>query len=476
MRWLRWRLWRRLFMKMGAVVCLGFLAGCGERGDAPEGEPGRIESDSPLSGETVLRLHGSNTIGERLAPALAEAWLIRTGADTVWRDSGAGPKEIFVRGRFGRRVRAVEIWFYGSNTAFNDLAWGKCDIGMSSKPIDAQNHQRLAHLGDMRSPRNEHVIGLDGIVMAVHPWNPLEQIGVDDIARIYSGAVKDWSFVPGGNPGLISAFSRDANSGTYDVFRSLVLDGKAPAEGVNILPGNQEIEQALSTHANTLGYLPLGALARGKALRVRDGEATALSPDKINVTTEDYPLSRRLFFYTTAEPANRNVRRFVDFCQSEEGQRVVEDVGFVAQILRLTRPETAPGAPKAYLEESKDALRVAINFRFNPGSMALDNKARQDISRLVRFLDREGLRGCELKLFGFTDDVGEVDGNLSISRRRAHVVSVQMRQEYGVTIGSVMGFGAALPVASNRTELGRAKNRRVEVWIRCNPDVKPAAQ
>jgi hypothetical protein len=105
------------------------------------------------------------------------AFLRSQGADTVWEESGSAQEESNLRGRFGSEERMVEIWPHGSNTGFNDLAWGKCDIAMSSKPIGTETTTQLSPLGDMRSTRNEHVIGLDGIAIIVSPSNPLRGLG-----------------------------------------------------------------------------------------------------------------------------------------------------------------------------------------------------------------------------------------------------------------------------------------------------------
>jgi len=75
------------------------------------------------------------------------------------------------------------------------------------------------------------------------------------------------------------------------------------------------------------------------------------------------------------------------------------------------------------------------------------------------------LTGQNLLLFGFADDSAARDQNLALSKERAEVVAEQLRRR-GVLPAVIDGFGSFLPVASNSTEEGKEKNRRVEVWLR----------
>ena len=70
-------------------------------------------------------------------------------------------------------------------------------------------------------------------------------------------------------------------------------------------------------------------------------------------------------------------------------------------------------------------------------------------------------------MVGHTDSVGGFDGNLALSRRRAEAVAAALVKDYGVAAGRLVGNGVAslAPVASNASEEGRAKNRRVELVL-----------
>src|SRR5262245_44405651 len=112
----------------------GLLFGCKGEEPSQETPPASSESSptpSPSPVETLRRIHCSNTIGSKLAPALAKAFLEAEGAEDVETIKGA-EREVAVVGSFPDGARkAIEIAAHGSSTAFTDLGAGKADIGMS---------------------------------------------------------------------------------------------------------------------------------------------------------------------------------------------------------------------------------------------------------------------------------------------------------------------------------------------------------
>jgi len=117
---------------------------------------------------------------------------------------------------------------------------------------------------------------------------------------------------------------------------------------------------------------------------------------------------------------------------------------------------------------------LSVDFRFRPGSAELDGKARDDLTRLARFVDQERLRPCQLKLLGFCDNLGSQDRNRDLSLERVRGVATVLEKDYRLPAARVEGFGSALPVADNSVEAGRQKNRRIEVWLACNADLAAA--
>jgi phosphate transport system substrate-binding protein len=115
--------------------------------------------------------------------------------------------------------------------------------------------------------------------------------------------------------------------------------------------------------------------------------------------------------------------------------------------------------------------RLSTTFRFNPGSAQLDNKAQGDVERVIEYFAQENQRGAEVLLVGFTDSVGRADLNRALSFRRADQVRSSIVEAGGQSVLDsvnirVLGYGELAPVGCNESLLGRAINRRVEVWVR----------
>jgi phosphate transport system substrate-binding protein len=427
---------------------------------------GKFHSNAGVQDKIILRLAGSNTIGVSMAPSLAEAFLKAQGAINVSIVAGANPEEKIVQGLLPLESSPSRILIsaHGSATAFTSLASGACDIGMASRRVKAEEAAKLLALGDMYSSANEHVLGLDGIAVIVNPANPVGTLGKDQIMQIFSGEYRDWSQV-GLSRGPIKIYARDDKSGTFDTFKTLVLGAKTLAPGAKRFEDSNALSDAVAADPNGIGFIGLPYVHSAKALAVSEKGARALQATRLTVATEDYPLSRRLYLYTPANPANRFTRKFVEFAVSKRGQDVVADAGFVAQTVVPQQQAVAQEAPSDYKRLTKGAERLSLDFRFRAGKSDLDNKAVVDVDRVVTFIANLQYAGDKILLFGFADSTGPYQTNRALSLNRARTVEDQFKQR-GLMPGEVRGFGSDLPVADNSTEDGREKNRRVEIWVK----------
>ncbi|MEL0584340.1 MAG: substrate-binding domain-containing protein [Candidatus Thiodiazotropha sp. (ex. Lucinoma kazani)] len=174
-----------------------------------------------------LRIHGSNTLGSQLVPELIHSWLENKGYSQAKMEKGKELAKIQAESRDGSRIEVL-IESKGSSTGFKGLQQGSADLGMSSRRIKKQEITVLSSMGDMTSVENESVVALDGIAVIVHPDNPLTKLSKSQIRDIFAGSISDWEKV-GGLPGSIHLYARDNQSGTYQVFNSLVLGKKTRA-------------------------------------------------------------------------------------------------------------------------------------------------------------------------------------------------------------------------------------------------------
>jgi phosphate transport system substrate-binding protein len=428
---------------------------------APAPRPAR----QPAAATQVLRLHGSNTIGLGLAPKLARAFLIHEGAANVAVQKGdADPERVWVRGRVDGKDLAIEVWAPGSKQAFESLGRDACDVGMASRDIHADEAERLRALGDLTGPSSDHVIAIDGIAVIVNKRNPVGRLSVAQVAALFDGEAADWSKV-GGRPGPVHVQARDGKSGTFDAFGALVLHGKPLLKEARPFEDSAALASAVAADEAAIGFVGLPYVGGAKAVALQEGATAPLFPTVFTVATEDYPLSRRLHLYTAEKPKNPLTRPFVDFALSDEGQKIVEETGFVSLAVRADSPVVPQSAPPAYKHEIQSAQRLSVDFRFRSGSADLDVRSRADVDRVLRFLSAPGSRGKHTCLFGFADNQGGEPVNAELSKKRADAVAGELRQR-GVAPELVAGLGSALPVASNDTADGRERNRRVEIWIR----------
>ena len=426
---------------------------------------------SSASGNVILRVHGSNTIGAQLAPALAEAFLRQRGATEI-KTTTTGPDTVVVQGTIDK-PQAIEIAAHGSATAFRDLHANNCDVGAASRKIEVDEIANLSSLGDMTSPAAEHVLGLDGIAVIVNAGNPLRTLSKDEIRRIFSGEISDWQQVGRPDAGSILVLARDDKSGTWDTFKNLVLGSTPLASSAQRVEDSRQLSDRVAADANAIGFVGLPFVRSAKALAVSDAGTRPIFPTALTVATEDYPLSRRLYLYTATTTQNAVAREFVTFALSRAGQDIVTANGFVGQTVVPTQPDAASGRKRGVSSDGggqydrliSGAARLPLDFRFRTGSSSLDNKALDDLGRVSSFVGSSQYGGQGILLLGFADSSGSLQANNELSKSRANVVAEEFRAR-GIKVAEVVGLGPERPVASNATAEGREKNRRVEVWLR----------
>jgi len=427
-------------------------------------------SNPPTQGSDAshIRMRGSNTVGgapAMLAPKLAQAFLQHEGAsDATIHDEKKDENHITVTGTLDGKTVTFEIDSPGSKVAFECLGDASCDVGMASRPIQLEEANKLSSLGDLTAPAAEHVIGLDGVAVIVNRANTVNKLTMAQIDGLFEGKITSWSQV-GGTGGDVHPYIRDKKSGTYDTFVQFVTHGRdLPTDRAKV-DDSDGIAAGVARDEGGIGFVGLPYVGATKAVAVQDGEALPLSPTPFTVATEDYPLSRRLYFYTVPGRVPPLASKFIDFALSDDGQKVVAQTGFVS--LGVTTGDSAPpaNAPDGYSKGVAGARRLSFNLRFRTGTARLDGKATADLDRLVRYIRATTNGSRALELFGFADNQGDEGRNVELSKQRAKSIADELSKR-GVVATTVDGFGSALPIAPNDTPEGRNKNRRVEVWMK----------
>lgn len=413
-----------------------------------------------------LRIQGSNTIGANLGPALVAAMLAEHGLRDIHRVAAAPPNEHTIMGTDaqGREVR-VDVAAHGSGTGFAALKAGQADVVASSRPIKDRELVELERLGDLKSQAAEHVIAIDGLAIILHPHNPLTALSTEQLAQVFSGQIKTWEAL-GGSGGGIHLYARDDQSGTWETFKELVL-----TRGAHVLSptaqrfeSSEQLSDAVSQDPQAIGFIGLPYVRAAKAVAIVDGESQPMLPLDSLIASEDYPLSRRLFFYLPPGASNPWAKALIAFTQSAKGQAVVAHNGFVAQSVVAGHVAAGPHMPADYRKLTQQAQRLSVNFRFEEGSASLDNKARQDMLRVVDYLRAHAKLDKQVTLVGFGDVKDDPERAQLLSKLRAMAVRRELLKS-GVILREIRGYGAQMPVAANTEDEGRLKNRRVEVWV-----------
>ena len=413
-----------------------------------------------------LRIQGSNTIGANLGPALVRAMLAEQGLHDIHSVPVIPPNEHSIVGTTaqGQQIR-VDVAAHGSGTGFTALAAGRADLVASSRPIKDRELVDLEPLGDLKSPGAEQVIAIDGLAIILHPHNPLNQLNTEQLAQIFSGQISRWEQL-GSTGGAIHLYARDDQSGTWETFKELVLNrnGQPLSSTAQRFESSEELSDAVSHDPQAIGFIGLPYIREAKAVAIVDGASQPMLPLSSLIASEDYPLSRRLFFYLPPAANNPWAKALINFTQSPQGQAIVGQNGFVAQSVQAD--SVLPGAhmPQDYQALTREAQRLSVNFRFEEGSASLDNKARQDLLRVVDYLSAHGKLDKQVTLVGFGDAKDDPQRAQLLSRLRAMAVRRELVKS-GVVPREIRGYGAQMPVAANTEDEGRLKNRRVEVWV-----------
>ena len=423
---------------------------------------------SPVwAAEASLRIAGSNTLGASALPTLVRGWLAGRGASDIQTHAGPVINEVVItaRGADGQPLR-VEIAAHGTQTGFAALAAGQADLAAASRPMDAATAEQLRGLGDLRSAEAEQVVGLDGIAVVVHPANPLNALTLDQLAAIFAGRLTRWEQlgVPGG---AIHVLARDARSGTFDTFRTLLLDDASTAlsAGAERFESNEALVARVTNDRQAIGFSSLAVLRQAKVLAVAEGDAPALLPSPATVASEDYPLTRRLYLYRPMSVSCPLAQALVTFVQSPAGQAIVARQGFVSQQVLALPTQRRGDVPARYEALQSKARRLNVSLRFQPASAALDNKALRDVQRIAAYVRSRGLAATQVTLIGFGDPKQTPGRAALLSRLRAMAVRRELART-GVEVREVLGLGDQLPIADNARASGRQRNRRVEVWVR----------
>jgi phosphate transport system substrate-binding protein len=455
-----------------------------------------IPGPQPTRCQDQVTAQGSSTVGLGVMPFLIQSFANVNGFKVTRTDDDDNKVRMYrlQNGGSDSSCLLIIVRSTGSNTAKEAIVDGRAQIGMSSRYYTDDEIQVLAkaaNLGPVERSSIEHVVALDDISIVVNSRNSVNALELCKVANIFAGKNPDW-VAPNAN--WIGTHIGTDTSGTLEVFKSLVMENchlslsdKAESHGTYAALLN-----AVAKDETSIGYAPSSLVnEQVKTISLKGNCGITQTATSWGIKTEDFLLSRRLYVFTPLRLSGY-AGQFVNFIISDErsddvllmaslGDRLAQELGergAFDQKIEVMRDDHADSlnadetrADSRSLENfdkiTANGKRVSITYRFNINSDQLDTKARQDIVRLARYLKSMQTPPTVL-LAGFTDNVGKVDANLALAKKRAGVVRsalVQQSSSNNPDRIRAEGFGKILPVACNDTGLGKAKNRRVEVFL-----------
>lgn len=443
------------------------------------------------AGDADIVISGSDTIGVGLMPLLLEGYAGSIGAAAELGNVGTS-NDIFATltgdDGYGDKIASFLVDSNSSNTAFSDLLNMTSEIAMSTRRIvpDEARNLRDNGAGNMISPNQEHILAVDSLVVITHPNNPIESLTTQQLQQIYSGQIANWSEL-GGPDAAITFVGRDADTGTRTVFEDRIFGGVAATlrSDATIADSNSDVARIVNTDEGAIGVVGYAFQRGAKALTIVNECGIRMQPDAFSARTEEYALQRRLYLYSREDTTSEETEEFLDFATSDAADALISKAGFIGFGVDRQEQSLESGRGLSLLDPNVDPYegqfmrdmlgrmidydRLSTTFRFRTGSSSLDERGRIDLERLVNYLATQP-EGSEIMFVGFTDDVGQFDGNRRLSEGRAAQVLEEVRaaadsQLDGMTMSS-MGYGEIAPSGCNFDPEGRRINRRVEVWIK----------
>ncbi len=203
----------------------------------------------------------------------------------------------------------------GSGAGITAVSEGRCDIGLSSRNLkDEETAKGLQGT----------VLAYDGIAVIVHPNNPIADMDIATIAKVFTGEITNWKDI-GGNDGEIVVIGREANSGTRDGFES-ITGTKDECKYSQALTATGDVIATVASNPNAIGYASLASIKD----TVKAVTVGGVAPTEENIKNGSYEIQRPFVLVTKADTKlSETAQKFFDFCLSEEAKAIIVKAGVV---------------------------------------------------------------------------------------------------------------------------------------------------
>lgn len=289
---------KAICMVLAAVMALALFAGCGASApaatDAPAAASEAPAAEAPAAGEELtgtVSTDGSTSM-EKVIGALGESFMeANKGVTFTYNPTGSG-------------------------SGITAVSEGRCDIGLSSRAL--KDDEKAGGL-------KETILALDGIAIIVNPANPVNDLDIETIGKIYKGEITNWKEV-GGNDAEIVLIGREAGSGTRDGFET-ITDTKDACKYRQELTSTGDVITTVANNPDAIGYASLAALKESvKALTVG-----GVAPTEDTVKDGSYVVQRPFVLVTReGTELSKAAQEFFDYAVSSDAAGIISAAGAVA--------------------------------------------------------------------------------------------------------------------------------------------------
>lgn len=442
--------------------------------------------------EISFGIHGSRTVGTTLIPTLLRGYAESQGGGLeIIPTEDPAIRLAKLMNPDGSLRAVIDLQTKGSGSAVPDLIEGTADIGVMDRAMNDGDVEKLTAAGqpDLRNTTDELVLGVDGIVVILNAANPVSNLSAEEISRIFSGEITNWQELGGADlPIRIQSF--EEGSGDREVLLNGLVRpfGREETAEVTRHTDYYKLVDAVMAEPGTIGYVGRW-LARGsnvKLMPIREVCGLQSEPSDFRMKIEGYSLSRRLFAFKLPGAIHPEARAFLDWTQTREAQAYIKEANFINRELERMPLADVPSAmldvasaqPEFSIEEHAkmmselgQAERLSLSFRFKFASSQLDSEGVKTVEQLARLIAAGEFEGKEVLLVGFADSVGSSGKNTTLAKARAEEVRSILRSVLASDVVEKaalvpLSYGEMMPLSCNDDDLGRERNRRVEVWLR----------
>lgn len=214
----------------------------------------------------------------------------------------------------------------GSGVGMTSLKEGTTDIAMSSREIKFDEKASFKESGKIVK---SVIMAYDAIAVVVNPSNKVSKLTREQLEGIFTGKIKNWKEVGGADMKIIP-YSRETSSGTYEFFRSSVLKNRNYMSGIMSMPATGAVVQSIRQTPGAIGYIGLPYINKAvKPISISyDKGKSFIAPSMENAKNKTYPIIRPMYYYYLKSSKSK-VESFLNYMMSEEGQRIVQELGYV---------------------------------------------------------------------------------------------------------------------------------------------------